>query len=165
MEQRQHLELVGSIPKAVKHYLDRIRQILLLLEREPDADRLLSIRLAPDMFDTGFNFAIAIQFAARALCLPAQTDVPDIPNTYSVANLLKFQEEVSKHIECITEADFVESVSHRAGNAELIQCTADYVSCYALPNMIFHISVSYAGLRSGGMKIGKGDFDGFHIYG
>lgn len=164
MEDEQHLDLAGSIPKTVKHYLDRIRQILLLLESEPEAERLLSVRLAPDMFDTGFNFAIAVQFAARALCLPAKIELLDIPDTYSVATLLRFSDEVSILIEPISDADFAPSVSHRAGDAELVQTTAEYVSCFALPNMIFHFSVSYAGLRHGGMNIGKADFDGFHIY-
>jgi len=164
MEDKQHLDLAGSIPKTVKHYLERIDQILMLLESEPEAERLLSVRLAPDMFDTGFNFAIAIQFAARALCLPAKIELPDIPDTYTVATLLRFSDEVSLLIEPISEADFAPIVSHRAGDAELVQTTAEYVSCFALPNMIFHMSVSYAGLRHGGMKIGKADFDGFHIY-
>lgn len=164
MQQNQYLDLAASIPKTVKHYLDRIDQILLLLEDEPEAERLLSIRLAPDMFETGFNFAIAIQFAARALCLPAKIELPEIPDTYTVADLVRFSDEVSTLIEPISKADFGPTVSHKAGDAELVQTTAEYVSCFALPNMIFHMSVSYAGLRHGGMKIGKADFDGFHIY-
>lgn len=164
MEEKMQLDLAGSIPKTVKYYLDRIGKILLLLESEPEAERLLSLRLAPDMFETGFNFAIAIQFAARALCLPAKIELPEFPETYTVANLLRFSDEVSILIEPISEADFAPLVSHRAGDAELVQTTAEYVSCFALPNMIFHMSVSYAGLRNCGMNIGKADFDGFHIY-
>lgn len=165
MEQTPHLDLAGSIPETVKHYLDRIRQVLVLLESEPEAARLLSIRLAPDMLDTGLNFAIAIGFAARTLCPPAQIDVPEIPDTYTSASLLEFLSDVSALIDPITTKDFAATVSHRAGDAELTQDSVEYVSSFALPNMIFHFSVGYAGLRHGGMKIGKADFDGFHIYG
>lgn len=164
MEQHHQLDLARSIPKTVKYYLGQIGHILSLLESEPEAERLLSIRLAPDMLDTGFNFAIAIQFAARALCIPAEKEVPEIPDTFTTASLVRFLGEVSERTAPISEADFIETVSHRAGEADLVQNTADYVSCFALPNMIFHISVGYAGLRHGGMAIGKGDFDGLHHY-
>jgi len=164
MISRPQLDVSESVPDTVRYYLDRIEQVLLRLDREAEAERLLSIRLAPDMLDTGFNFAIAIGFAGRALCPPAKIDVPDIPDQHTTESLLGFLHLVSDLIAPITTADFGATVAHRAGDAELVQETAEYVTCFALPNMMFHFSVAYAGLRHGGMKIGKADFDGFHIY-
>lgn len=153
-----------SVPQTVRHYLERIRQVLLKLEHDPEAERLFAIRLAPDMLDTGFNFAIAIGFAARALCLPAGMKVPELPEEHDPKALLVFLDEIAHMIALLTTVDFVATVSHRAGDAELSQETTEYVSCFALPNMIFHFSMGYAGLRHGGLDIGKADFDGFHIY-
>ena len=150
--------------QSVKYYLNRISHILKKLSREPDPERLLAIRLAPDMFDTGLNFAIAIQFAARALCPPAGIDVPEIPDRYTCETLLAFQGEISELIRPISMNDLRYDVSHVAGEAELKQKPAEYVACFALPNMLFHLSLGYAGLRHGGITIGKADFDGFHVY-
>lgn len=150
--------------KAVKYYLNRTARILKQLSGEPDPDRLLSIRLAPDMLDTGFNFAIAIQFAARALCPPAGLEVPEIPNEYTCESLLEFEAEISELIAPISPGEVKHPVAHTAGDAELHQEPADYVIRFAFPNMLFHLSVAYAGLRHGGMKIGKRDFDGLHAY-
>lgn len=158
------MTLDDATTETVKYYLDRIGQILEKLSQLDDPAKLLAIRLAPDMLDTGFNFAIAIQFAARALCPPAGIAVPEIPDEYTCESLLKFKNETANLIGPIAAQDLQESVSHTAGEAMLTQTPADYVARFALPNMIFHLSVSYAGLRHGGMEIGKADFDGLHIY-
>ncbi|WP_159808405.1 DUF1993 family protein [Litoreibacter roseus] len=150
--------------ETVKYYLSRADHILVRLSDETDPDTLLAVRIAPDMFDTGFNFAIAIQFAARALCPPAGLDVPEIPDRYTCETLRKFADEIADLIAPIRATDLVRDVSHAAGDAELCQTAADYVTRFALPNMIFHLSLAYAGLRHGGMDIGKADFDGLHRY-
>ncbi|MFQ6551217.1 DUF1993 family protein [Aestuariibius insulae] len=149
---------------SVRHYLDRIGDILTCLSEEEDTDRLLAIRLAPDMFDTGFNFAVSIQFAARALCPPAGMDIPEIPEVYTCESLATFRIDVHKHIAPITASDLVHPVAHQADDAQLRQDVADYIARFALPNMIFHLSLAYGGLRHGGMTIGKADFDGLHRY-
>lgn len=153
-----------AVPRAVKTYLGRTAHILTRVSQEEDAARLLSVQLAPDMFDTGFNFAIAIQFAARALSPPAGLDVPEIPEVYTCESLLGYHREISALIRPIDAADLTRPVSHVAGEAHLTQTPEDYVALFALPNMLFHLSLAYAGLRHGGMQIGKADFDGLHVY-
>ncbi len=157
-------DLAHATTETVKYYLDRIEHILVRLSQADEPDRLLAIRLSPDMFDTGFNVAVAIGFAARALCPPAGLGVPEIPDEYTCESLLQFKNEVSDLIAPITADDLTNPVSHIAGKAELDQDPADYVARFAIPNMIFHLSLSYAGLRHGGMSLGKADFDGLHIY-
>jgi hypothetical protein len=156
--------MTESVPNAVRHYLGRTADIVSMLAHESEAKQLLAIRLAPDMLETGIQFAVAIRFAARALCPPSGLEVPNFPDEITCNTLLAFASEISAIIAPIRAADLTLLVSHTAGNAELIQLPAEYISSFALPNMIFHLSMGYAGLRHGGFKIGKADFDGFHIY-
>lgn len=153
-----------AVPASVKHYLSRVQHILHRVREEPDPAGLLESRLAPDIFETGLNFAIAIQFAARALCPPAGLEVGEIPDEFSCETLLRFHHEVADRIAGVSAADLTRTVRHTAGEAVLEQAPADYVTRFALPNMIFHLSLAYAGLRHGGMRLGKADFDGLHIY-
>ena len=67
----------AAVPDTVKYYLGRTRRLLDRVGGEPDPARLLAIRLAPDMFDTGFQFAVAIGFAGRALLPPAGRDAAE----------------------------------------------------------------------------------------
>ena len=158
-------QLFGEATVAsVKYYLDRIEHLLKLIDSEEDPQILLDMRLAPDMFETGLNFAIALQFAARALCPPADLEVPEIPETFTTDTLLAFKRQFESHIERISAEDLSSPVSHQAGLAHLQQEPDDYVLRFAFPNMIFHLTLAYAGLRHGGMDIGKADFDGLHVY-
>jgi hypothetical protein len=52
----------------------------------------------------------------------------------------------------------------RAGFAELALPADEYLNLYILPNFYFHLSMVYAIARSRGVAIGKGDFDGYHVY-
>lgn len=150
---------------AVSHYLDRLRHLLLLLSERPDAERLLAIRLAPDMFDTGLQLAIAVRFAARTLCPPAGQEAPEIPDLRTCGTLLAFQDQVARLIATLPASEPGVFVTHQAGEARLDQPAPDYMLRFAFPNMLFHLSMAYAGLRHGGMAIGKADFDGLHAYG
>ena len=152
--------LVGSI----HHYLERTAHLLERVSREPDPVALLDSRLAPDAFETGLHLAIAIQFAARALCPPAGREVPDIPEPPTLAELVAYRRDVSERLAPIASADLARSVSHVAGEAELTQEAADYIARFAFPNMLFHLGQAYAGLRHAGMAIGKADFDALHAY-
>lgn len=150
--------------QAVRHYLDRIQHILERVSREPSREALLAIRIAPDAFQTGFHFAVAIQFAARALCPPAGRSIPSVPEDCTSEALLAFVDEVREVIESIAANELTGPVTHDAGRATLELDAPDHVLRFAFPNMLFHLSLAYAGLRSGGMAIGKADFDGLHAY-
>ncbi|MCR9121363.1 MAG: DUF1993 domain-containing protein [Phyllobacteriaceae bacterium] len=156
--------IADAVPDTVKYYLDRMERILRMVAAEQDSDRLLVIQLAPDSFDTGFHFAIAIQFAARVLCPPAGLQVPEIPDELTCESLLNFKDEIGHLVGPITAGDLNNRVSHKAGQARLDQEPGEYVVRFALPNMIFHFAMGYAGLRHGGMEVGKADFDGLHRY-
>lgn len=154
----------AALVRSVEHYLDRARHLLELLEREPEAEALMAIQLAPDSFDTGFHLAVAIQFAARALCVPAGAEVPEIAEPYSLDSLRALHAAVANSITNAPSADWRMQVRHTAGDARIEQDTTDYIARFALPNMLFHLTMAYAGLRHAGVRLGKADFDGLHEY-
>ncbi len=154
----------AALVAAVKVYVERATHILNKVAKEPGAERLLAVKLADDGFDTAMHFAVAIQYAARALCPPAGRDVPPFPETLSLAVLLDLARDIAAQIEDISPRDLTDSVTHQAGLAKLTHPPDEYIARYAFPNMIFHLSMAYAGLRLGGMAIGKADFDGLHQY-
>lgn len=150
--------------QAVRHYLAQIGQLIDRLAEEDGATDILAAKLAPDMFSTGFHIAVATGFAARALALPAGMAVPDIPDDITCATLRTHHQTITDLIAPIQLSDLASPVRHQAGEADLEQEVSDYILRFALPNMIFHLSMAYAGLRQAGLDIGKADFDGLHVY-
>ncbi|MEL7216678.1 MAG: DUF1993 family protein [Pseudomonadota bacterium] len=153
-----------ATPDAVRHYLERAGHLVQVIADAPDPERCLAVQLAPDMFDTGFNLAVGIGFAARALCPPAGLDVPPLPEPVTLSVLHALHREVTAIIGPINAADLTRHVEHVAGEARLSHAPADYITRFALPNMIFHLTLAYAALRQHGLPLGKADFDGLHIY-
>lgn len=154
----------AALVRSVDHYLDRAGDLLTRLEREPKAEALMAIQLAPDSFDTGLHLAVAIQFAARALCLPAGATVPEVEEPCSLVSLRALHLAVAAAIAKAPEPDWTAHVQHLAGEAQLDQPVADYIARFALPNALFHLTMAYAGLRHGGVELGKTDFDALHKY-
>ena len=153
-----------ALPDAVKHYLSRSGAIVDIVAQHPDPDQLLSAKIAPEMFETGLQLAIAIQFAARALCPPANVDLPKFPELFTCASLRAFHTHVTAHIASIAPAHMTHTVTHTAGDATVTQAPADYIARFALPNQVFHLTAAYTALRKEGVALGKADFDGLHAY-
>lgn len=161
----QHPSAIEQVARtAVEHYLGQAAKLLEVVSAEPDAEELLATKLAPDAFDTGFHLAVAIRFAARAICLPAGSPVPDIVEPHSLQTIQSLHREVCQALSAAPDFDWTLTVAHTAGEAELEQSAADYVLRFAFPNMLFHLSQAYAGLRAAGLNTGKADFDGLHDY-
>ncbi len=153
-----------ALSPAIEYYLEQTSKLIETVATQPNSKELLAVQLAPDTFDTGFHLAVAIQFAARALCLPAGHPVPEIVEPYSLSSLRKLYQDVSEALSSAPSFDWNSEVTHVAGKAKLKQSAADYVIRFAFPNMLFHLSQAYAGLRHAGLNIGKADFDGQHEY-
>ncbi|MGR3503501.1 DUF1993 family protein [Pseudaestuariivita sp.] len=154
----------AALTGAVTHYLARAGHVLARIEEAEDPAALMAVTLAPDGFDTGFHLAVAIQFAARALCLPVGAPVPEIAEPCTLATLRTLHSDVTEAVAKAPATDWTAPVHHQAGDAQLSQTAADYVARFALPNMLFHLTMAYAGLRHAGLAIGKADFDGLHAY-
>lgn len=135
-----------------------------MIVQQSNAVELLATKLAPDAFDTGFHLAVGMQFAARALCLPVGAPVPEIAEPYSAQSLRSLYQNVRAPVQTAPPIDWSKQVAHVAGEASLRQSAGDYVIQFAYPNMLFHLSQAYAGLRLAGLDVGKEDFDGLHQY-
>ncbi|MEM9344974.1 MAG: DUF1993 family protein [Pseudomonadota bacterium] len=153
-----------ALVETIHHYLDQASHLLGVLEQHSDAEALMAVCVAPDSLDTGLHLAVAMQFAARALCLPGGDPVPEIDEPVSLRSLRALQASATGALSTAPELDWTARVQHTAGEAQLDQPVADYIARFALPNMLFHLTMAYAGLRHGGLRIGKVDFDGMHEY-
>jgi uncharacterized protein len=130
---------------------------------------LLAARLASDMLPfvaqvkTAAFFTLRICYPLAGLPTPAFGSWPDsltglrqrIVHTVDLLQALKaedFNAADSRHI------------SSQAGDAELLLPAHEFLCQYAMPNFLFHLSMAYAILRAQGVPLGKGDFDGYHVY-
>ncbi|MCK7594996.1 DUF1993 domain-containing protein [Pseudomarimonas salicorniae] len=128
-----------------------------------EPDRLLSGRLAPDMFDLTRQVQIACDLAKGAGARLAGLDIPKHADDETqiaalrarIARVLSFLDTLPREdIDGAAEREIVLSVQGR----ELRFAGADYVNRWALPNFYFHCSMAYALLRQQGVPLGKRDF-------
>jgi hypothetical protein len=155
----------ASVP-VLLHYLDRIEG---LLDRAQGRDDLLSARLAPDMFNAGVQIATALGFALRGTYPLAGLPVPAVPEEKPDDAGLRLRLAATRaHLRALEPEQFEDAatrlVRHRAGFAELEQRGDNYLTLFAMPNFLFHLSMTFAILRNAGLEIGKADFDGLHDY-
>jgi len=155
-------------------YLGQLAHIVALAEAHAlreglDPQRLLQARLADDMLPFAAQVDIAAQFSLRACAPLAGLEVPAFgSHSGSFAALQERIGRSSAFLAALTPAQMQGSehraVSERAGQATVSLPGADFLLLYALPNFFFHMSTAYAILRQAGVRLGKSDFDGFHVY-
>lgn len=158
------LSFYSATVPVCRHYMTRSFALL-----EKTQDDHLTTRLAPDMMDCGTNIRVAQGFAFRTICPVLNRTTPELPWDDTSQNRLRGNHAcVIRFLDDLVPEDFTNapdtSVTHIAGEAKLTQTASDYVTLFALPNMLFHISMAYAALRYAGVDVGKSDFDGLHIY-
>lgn len=128
-----------------------------------EPDRLLTARLAPDMFDLTRQVQIACDLAKGAGSRLAGVEIPKHADEETtivelrarIARVLAFLDTLPREtIDAAGEREIVLSVQGR----ELRFAGADYVNQWALPNFYFHCSMAYALLRQQGVPLGKRDF-------
>ena len=129
------------------------------------ADVLLSSRLAPDMLPLLNQFQLASDSAKGAMARLSGGAPPSMPDTETT--IAEIRQRLARTI------DYVKSVAPSAidGSEErdivLKTPTGDipfkglaYLTGFALPNFLFHVTMAYALLRHNGVSIGKLDFLG-----
>lgn len=172
MVQQQPPLYIASVP-VFRRFLGRLA--LLMGAAEQHAARtgtaeseLMAARLAPDMLPFDKQVEIAANFALRA-CFPLTgRPVPpygDFPATF--AGLRARLVHVTGLIESLDAAEFAsppDPLPDVAGEARLALPAEEFLLQYAVPNFFFHLSMAYAILRQRGMPLGKGAFDGYHVY-
>lgn len=144
-----------------RHYLSRIDHLA-----ESCGPAQLSARLAPDSFTALEHFAIAQGYVLRGLYPLTGQDAPEMAEVTDAAGLRAGTVSVGRCLDDLAQSDARKNggVTHVAGQSTLDQTPYDYIALYAAPNFFFLMTMGYATLRSQGVQIGKGDFDGFHSY-
>lgn len=160
----------AAVPPSLQG-IDRARHLLARI-REDGREDLLSEALAPDMFDCATQLRTVGIFALRATYPLTGQDwpkdivrdgFPDGPDGLDARLSM-----AAKQVRALSPDQFAGAetrlVKHRAGDAELEQSGLAYLTLFALPNLWFHLSMAFAISRSGGLDIGKADYDGLHSY-
>ncbi len=146
----------ASVP-VFRHYLARVQAMV-----ELAGPVHLAARVA-DAFPAGQQFATAAGFALRIACPLAGREVPEMPRALAPRLAV-----VRATLGAMRPDEFAGAearrISHKAGFADLDQSAEEFLYLYGLPNFIFHVTMGYAALRCAGVALGKGDFDGLHLY-
>jgi hypothetical protein len=125
---------------------------------------LMEARLAPDMRPFPAQFQMASDSAKGAVARLAGIDPPSMPDTETSFAELKAR--------CQATIDFIKGVDPTAfAGAETREVVlklpngqgyrfkgGDYLTGFALPNFLFHVTTAYALLRAAGVTVGKPDF-------
>ena len=141
------------------------------IARDGDGDgaSLLDARLHEDMLPFAQHVRATANFALRGCCPLAGVPVVSFNgDEISFAGLQWQIVETMRFIADIPPSQFNGPADRicrdRAGFADLALPADEYLNLYILPNFYFHLSMVYAIARSRGVAIGKGDFDGYHVY-
>ena len=135
-------------------------------ERKIDPAVFFNARIAPDMLPLARQIQITSDTVKFALARLAGTEAPSFPDTET--DFAQLQERIQKtiaYVESFTPAqlDGTEgrdiTVTSRSGKERKFN-GQDYLFTYALPNLFFHITTTYAILRHNGVPLGKADFLG-----
>ncbi|MFN3724176.1 MAG: DUF1993 family protein [Paracoccaceae bacterium] len=140
-----------------RHYLAQMAGIV------DKAGRAAMTAQIADSLTASEHFATAAGFTLRIACPLAGREVPNLPTALAPRMAVaRATLGAMKPAEFEGAADRI--IHHRAGLTDLDQSAHDFVFLYGLPNFFFHATMGYASLRASGVPLGKGDFDGFHVY-
>ena len=127
-----------------------------------DEEDFLDWRLAPDMFPLRQQFQIVCNLSRKWAARAADMEVPaDAEGEAGVAELRELISSTRKSIAGIP-ADRFEgrddvAVTVSLGTLEPTMPIGQWVTGFANTNILFHLSIAYAILRSRGVALGKAD--------
>lgn len=134
-------------------------------EKGYDGERLTQLRLAPDMATLSHQVFFAGDSAKGALARLSGTKAPvfeDVETSFPdliarVDKTIDFIKSIpAEDINGTQEKEII--LELRIGNIEFEGFS--YVQNFAIPNVLFHVSTTYAILRANGVNLGKLDFFG-----
>lgn len=162
------MSLYAAAVPPVMQALDRAGHLVDRIAASDRAEALLSATLAPDMFSCAAQLRVTAGFALRSTFPLVGRRWTTGDHADDLPGLRARLGEAAELVGSLEPADFEGAedrpVSHRAGEADLVQPGTDYLHLFALPNLWFHLAMAYAILRGQGLEIGKADFDGWHAY-
>ncbi len=129
------------------------------------ADRFLSLRLAPDMFDLCRNVQTACDTAKFAPARLSGKSAPSHPDTETtMEELVARIEKTIEYLKTFNEEDFQGAASRQIELPFLPEgkCLLgdQYLNGFVLPNFYFHLTTTYSILRHNGVLLGKRKFIG-----
>ena len=133
--------------------------------RKIDPAVLLASRLAPDMFPLLRQIQIACDFGKGPMARLAGIENPKFEDVETTFPELKARiARVLEFVHSVPESSFAgaedRDITIQAGPRTLQFKGLPYLVSYSIPNLFFHMSMSYAILRHNGVDIGKKDFIG-----
>lgn len=133
--------------------------------KKADPTVLLGARLAVDMHPLTRQVQMASDTAKGAAARLAGIEPPSMADTEtSFAQLQSRLDATISFLESLTPEQFdgAESreVTMKTPSVELKFSGADYLTGFAIPNNLFHVTTAYAILRHNGVDLGKMDFLG-----
>ena len=164
------LSIAATLVPVMRHHLNVLSSLLRRAEQHVEAEKLepnaiLGARLYPDMQPLTAQVQFACDFAKGAVARLAGVSNPsyaDDERTFAelqarIAKTLAFMQSVSP-----SQFDGSEErpVTLRFGGLDLAAQGRDYLVGFAMPSLIFHVSIAYGILRHSGVDIGKLDFLG-----
>jgi hypothetical protein len=164
----------ASVP-VFQRYLRQLQGLLdsasaYLAQTQLPESYVLEARLAPDMLPLAVQVEIAVNFVFRA-CAPLAGQVvpPFGEHRDSLASLQARIAQGLQYVNSLSPADMAHAsgrtISDPAGQTTVTLDARTFLQQYVLPNFFFHVSMVYALLRSVGLPLSKGQFDGWHQYG
>lgn len=152
------------------HNLQNLSAILKKAEAHAEAKKidqstLLNLRLFPDMFPLVRQVQIACDSAKAGAARLAEIEIPSYEDTEKTFSDL--QERIKKTSEFLQtikpeQIDGKEElkISYTQHGKERNFVGLNYLLGWVLPNIFFHITTTYAILRSNGVELGKRDYLG-----
>lgn len=165
-----HLTMSRASLPVMRHYLAVLAALLTKAEEHArasgiDPQDMLERRLIADMYPLRAQVQFACDFAKGTVGRLAQQDVPRFADDEQTFAELQTRIAATLTIlEGVGDSGFDGSedqdVSLSFGGQPMEFVDEDYLKLFALPSMLFHVSIAYALIRQAGVPIGKADFLG-----
>lgn len=133
--------------------------------RKIDPSVLIGARLAPDMLPLVKQVQIATDSAKGAVARLAGVEVPSYPDTETT--FAELQERVAKTIAFVSsltpeqiDGSEERAITLKLRSGEMNFTGQPFLLNFALPNLYFHATTTYAILRHNGVELGKMDYLG-----
>ncbi len=134
-------------------------------EKDMPASALLDARLAPDMHPLPRQIQMASDAAKGCAARLAGIDVPAMPDEEKT--FAELQQRLAKTITFLKsvkpeQMDGAEerTIIIKTPSRDFEMSGRDFVTGFAMPNFLFHVTTAYAILRHKGIAIGKMDYLG-----
>jgi hypothetical protein len=131
-----------------------------------DPNNYVGLRLAPDMFPFSRQIQIATDASKTCVARLAGIQAPSWPDEEATLDELRARIQKAIDFAESAKAETFEGSESREvvlplGPDRSIALTGeDFLKGFALPNFFFHVTMTYALLREGGVVLGKMDYLG-----